>query len=170
MGESGPVLINLKVQDGVILIVGKLSWWSWIWKWGALKCGGEWVQSSDCALKGRRRVVVELIEVRRHKSVGVLALGWGCPEYPQLRNLPPHSSGVGSWVPGTPSVQQGSLCPYISPFPHPSEFSSFLQNYWAPLRATRCASDTMPWTATIQAPARRTDKVLDSVLAWEYSE
>ena len=30
MEESGPVLINLKVQDGVILIVGKLSLWSWI--------------------------------------------------------------------------------------------------------------------------------------------
>ena len=54
------------------------------------------MQSSDCALKGRRRVVVELIEVRRHKSVGVLALAWGCPDYAQLRNLPPHSSGVGS--------------------------------------------------------------------------
>ena len=76
------------------------------------------MQSSDCALKGRRRVV-ELIEVRRHKSVGVLALGCGCNSWgrkesdtterlncelrtvvaktnPQLRNVPPPSSRVGS--------------------------------------------------------------------------
>lgn len=51
--------------------MGRIRRWS-LWSWGkVVPSVGGWMQGSDDALRVGRGVVVELIEVRRHKSVGV---------------------------------------------------------------------------------------------------
>lgn len=97
------------------------------------------MQGLDCSLKVGMRVGAELIEVRRHKLVGVIN-EVGIPKTTAARNLPPHHS---SQLRGSPPSlvlwcpAGGALSPYF-PFIHPTEPSSLLLHSFESIEPPVC--------------------------------